>query len=380
MEKAAKSLKELGLEPAAEALRQQMQKSILQIEKRQQFALTLAESDDYPRQPDPTESTLVRDLRDEIAKGDALIQGVRQAASALSAEEIDARVRAIQQRQARLNDMLKRQREALGGLYALPLTSEASLREALAKTQRLRDIFVGTPDEREVSDMVVQLERMLAAVSAWETGDVSVERLSELLRHYIENQLPALNAFLAEQEIESPWDLAAIFQALASERIHRARRRSADWVQPRQALSNSIDTGDEAQCRALEQELAAAPGYLSDADRLQVTQWLDTVRGRRALLEDQARRARFQVWWRGFAALGEVSVLDRYETERLLKALRHPPDELRPEEQATRQPLVAKLTAHLDQISMDEMIVRIEQLPTARQHQLLAWLVTRLGG
>ena len=73
-------------------------------------------------------------------------------------------------------------------------------------------------------------------------------------------------------------------------------------------------------------------------------------------------------------------MLDRYETERLLKALRHPPDELRPEEQATRQPLVAKLTAHLDQMSMDEMIVRIEQLPTARQHQLLAWLVTRLGG
>jgi hypothetical protein len=40
---------------------------------------------------------------------------------------------------------------------------------------------------------------------------------------------------------------------------------------------------------------------------------------------------------------------------------------------------MARLTAHLDQMSMDEIIGRIEQLPVERQRQLLALLIERLG-
>jgi hypothetical protein len=65
METAPKSLKLLELSGEAHTLEQQKQKAILQVEKRQQYQqLTLDQSDDYPRQPDPSESTPVRQLRD----------------------------------------------------------------------------------------------------------------------------------------------------------------------------------------------------------------------------------------------------------------------------------------------------------------------------
>ena len=375
MEKAAKSLILLQLPAEARKLEQQAQQTILQVEKRQQFKLTLDESDDYPRQPDPSESTPVRELRDDIVRGDELIEAVRATASALSADEINARVKAIQQRQQRLNERLKQQRDTLSELYDWPLTHQAAVQEALIKVQRLHGIFVDTRDQGEISEMVLQLESLLAAVSAWETGEVSVERVQELLQGHIERQGPELHTLLTEKDIEPTWDLATIFQALADERLDAARQRSTDWLQPR--VLKAIDTLNAAQCREFEQELQAAPSYLSSADRMQVEQLLETVRRQRSRLEEQARRARVGTWLRGFLAINDVSTLDKDQTQRLLQALRHPPDELRPEERAILQPITTQLTAHLDQMSLDEIINRIEQLPVARQRQLLALLMER---
>lgn len=380
METAVKSLKILELATEALTLERQAQQAILQVEKRQQYKLTLDESDDYPRQPDPTESTPVRELRDEISRGDELIAAVQATASALSAAEINARVKAIQQRQRRLNERLQQQRDALSGLYDWPLTHEAAVQEALIKTQRLRGIFVDTRDEGEVSAMVMQLESLLAAVAAWETGEVGVERLQALLQGHIERELPELYALLAGKEIEPAWDLAAVFQTLANERIHAAQQRSTYWLTPKLAQIQRLDALDAEGCRAFEQELQAAPGYLSGADRAEVQRLLEAVRDRRSTLEEQARQARITAWRNPFLAISdrEVSALAKHETESLLKALRQPPDELRPEEQAVLQPILERLTAHLDQMSMDELISRIDRLPITQQHQLLAWLSERV--
>jgi hypothetical protein len=377
MENAVKSLHLLQLTAEARMLEQQMQQAILQVERRQQFKLTLDESDDYPRQPDPTESTPVRELRDEMAQGDELIEAVRATASALSADEINARVKAIQQRQHRLNERLKQQRDALSELYDWPLTRQAAVQEALIKARRLHGIFVDTRDQGEISEMVMQLEGLLAAVSAWETGEISVERVKELLQGHIERQWPELHALLTEKEIEPTWDLAAIFQALADERIQAAQQRSTDWLQPR--WLKPIDTLDSAHCHEFEQELQAAPGYLSSADRTQVEQLREAVRRRRSRLEEQARQTRVMAWQQRFLGITDVSALDKDKTQQLLKALHQPPDEVRPEERAILQPIRMQLTAHLDQMSLDEIISRIEQLPVARQRQLLALLTERWG-
>jgi len=223
----------------------------------------------------------------------------------------------------------------------------------------------------------MQLEGLLTAVSAWETGEISVERVKELLQGHIERQWPELYALLTEKEIEPTWDLAAIFQALADERIHAAQQRSTDWLQPR--LLKPIDTLDSAHCHEFEQELQAAPGYLSSADRTQVEQLREAVRRQSSRLEEQARQTRVMAWQQRFLGITDVSALDKDKTQQLLKALHQPPDEVGPEERAILQPIRMQLTAHLDQMSLDEIISRIEQLPVARQRQLLALLTERWG-
>ena len=379
MEKAVKRCRELGFESEAKVLDRHAQEVGFQVEERQRFVLTLDESNNYPLQPDPTESTPVRELRDDLAKGDMLIKGVRAASHVLKSAEIKARIDAIEQRKQKLNAMLKRQRDNLGNLYETAPTTLQSLRGAIAAVQRLQPVFTGAVDERELTELAIQLEHILAAVSAWTTGDVvSVERLMDLLQQQLEQQLVALNALLAEEEMEPAWDIRGVFQALANERIAAAYRRSVHWLAPYQALPKPIDQMDQRDCQALEQELQTAPGYLADADRAQVDRLLNVVRQRFLALAEQARQAQMAAWQQPFLVLENVDDLSRYETEQLLKVLQQPPYELRLVEQTGLEPVRMKLTAHLDQISMNELIQRIFQLSLDRQQQLLNLLLEQL--
>lgn len=379
MEKAVASLRDLGFKSEAETLEQQAQRAIAQVEERQKFSLTLAESDDYPRQPDPTDSTTVRELRDGIAQGDRLIEGIQAAATALTSNEITARINAVKFRQNRLKAALERHRDALGNLYSAVLVNEAALQETLIKAKRLRELFIDTSDERELNGLLVQLERIQADVSAWESGDVSPERLAELLKQLVPHQLRELGDLLERQDIEAAWNLESIYQAIAAERIGSLRRRSSEWVMPRLALAEQVQELDRDRCAALERELMTAPAYLAAGDRRRVEQLLDIVRKRCADLDEQARRIRVIAWQERFLTLRNIDQLDKYETEQHLKALRSPPFELLPEEQDGIKPVLTQLIAHLDRISMDEIIERIEQLPVERQRQIFLLLSERLA-
>lgn len=379
MEKAVTSLKDLGFKREAEDLEKQAQRAIAQVEERQKFSLTLAESDDYPRQPAPTESTPVTQLRDSIAQGDRLIEGIQAAKTALGSDEIAARVNAIRQRQACLKDMIERHRKALGGLYGSAIENEALLQETLLKARRLRGIFLETPDAREVNDLLAQLERIQADAGAWETGDIDPDRLSELLRQHIAHQLGELAVFLEKEDIEPAWDLSAIYQALADERVGALRRRSSEWVTPRLALAGQIDGMDQTRCRTLEHELISAPRYLSADDRGQIEYLLEAVRQRRAKIDEQQRRAEVAAWKGSFPVVADIGKLDRQATEQFLKVLRNPPHELLPAEQAEARLVLDRLTERLDQLSMDEIMERIGRLPVEQQRRLVALLSERLG-
>ncbi|QVL49773.1 MAG: hypothetical protein KFB96_04575 [Thiocapsa sp.] len=379
IERAIKSLKRLGFPSEAGALEEQSQRAIMQVEKRQHFKLTLDESDDYPRQPAPTESTPVRELHDGIAKGDALIDALDGARSALSEEEIRARVKAIQDRQQRLREALDRQRALLGALFAAVPKTESALQEALARVNRLREIFIGTRDEAEVSELAFQLQRIVADLGTWETGDMSPERLAEILGQQIEHQSAALSEELAAREIDPAWDLASVYRALGAERSDAARRRSAEWMGPRRALADKIPTLARDGCARIESELNAAPGYLWSEDREMVEQLLEMLAQRIAALEDEARQARIETWRRGLPGIEEIGALDKHRAEAFLKDLQNPPETLSPEEHAVLAPFAAALNGHYDQMSMDEIMARIERLGMERRQELLAWLAGRVA-
>ncbi|MBV2089324.1 MAG: hypothetical protein KUF72_00385 [Candidatus Thiodiazotropha sp. (ex Ctena orbiculata)] len=307
IEKEARGLTELGFREESQALMQQAQRSIHRVEKLQQFSLTLAQCKDYPRQPDPTDSFPVRTLRDEITLGTELIDGLQDATAVLSQSEIDAHVKAIKQRQEKLYATLKHQQDALGAMYGLNLETKEALREALTKINHLRDIFVGTRDENEINELVVQLERNLFDVESWETGSVSVERMEEVLSHQIEHQLSALQEFLENKEIDPAWDMAQIYHAVMNEQLDAARRRSKGWIQPRMELIQKISSLDRQRCVALEKELAAAPTYLSAQHVADVKQLQELVKNRIAELDELERSTTIAVWQQRYIKLTDVS-------------------------------------------------------------------------
>ena len=378
MKQAIESLKLLGFKAEANNLENQVNHSIAQVEARQKFSLTLDESTNYPHQPEPTESTPIRNLRDEISKGDDIITAVQATSSALKPDEINARIKAIEARQNRLREMLRRQSKSLGDLYSLSFKNEEDLHNTLVKTNRLRNIFVGTPDESEVSNIITQLERILKDVSIWDKSDISPERLEELLTQQIEQQIQELNSFFEAEEIEPAWDINAIYDALKMERIHSAKKRSTDWVVLRIKSSEQIRLLNIVDCNALEKELAVIPEYLSNKDKIQVENYLNAVRNQNAELNENLRRCKIKDWQQQFFILKSYENLTKYETEQLLKVLHNPPAELTLEEQASMQTIELKLTSHLDQISIDEILGRIEKLPIEMQYQLLTALRERL--
>ena len=375
-ENQTRSLLDFGFTEQAHMLTRQTQHCIQTVEARQAFSLTLAQCNDYPRQP---ELTSVRSLLDAIALGDNLITGVRGAANALSPAEINAHIDAIHRRQDNLRAACQRQKDALADIYKLRLHSQDAIQDVLTKVNRLRAVFAGTKDESEVSEIVTQLERVLSDVGSWEIGDVSVERLDELLAHQSELQLIGMGKFLESKEIEPAWDMAAIYKSLAHERIEAAWRRSTEWVSSRCARGLLVNTFDRSECAALERELSAAPTFLAASHATQVSELLDVVRRRGADIDEIERHAKVVAWQQTYLTLPNVERLDAQTTQRLLERLRMPPCELRPEEQSQMSPIEMTLTAHLDRLSLDELMTRIERLMEPQQRQIFARLSALLS-
>ncbi|MCF8005630.1 MAG: hypothetical protein K9L32_15770 [Chromatiaceae bacterium] len=379
MEKAISSLKDLGFETEAKALEQQAQRSIMQVEQRQKYILILNESDDYPRQTEPNSSTPVRELRDGIAKGDALIEGVKKTQSVLGEAEINARIKAIEHRQQQLRKVLEDQNKQLSAVYSLSLESEEAVREAMVQVNRLRNIFVETPDLSDINDLAVQLQRVTADSAAWTADDVSPERQQELLQQQISDQLATLTDDFEQQEIEPAWEMAALYQALAKERVEATQRRSEDWIKPRQQLTSTIAKATAADCDRIEKELAAAPGYLSVAHREQVEALRETLELRRQALDNEARLGRLAKWRSQFPATEDIGNLSKPETEFLLKALESPPDSLTAAESAELAPIANALAAHYDQMSMDDIVARIRRLSQERRRELVTLLAAEMA-
>jgi uncharacterized small protein (DUF1192 family) len=299
---------------------------------------------------------------------------VQAAESVLKNQEINARVDAIKSRQQRLKSAIERQKNALGDLFNLSLESEDALRDALVKASRLREIFVGTRDHSEVSEIVIQLERLLSDLSAWENSDVSVERLEELLQIRMQSQLAEMEDFLCLQGIDAAWDIRKIYDALKLDRIDKARRRSAAWLAPRLISDVQLCALTKVRSAAFATELSDVPVYLSEVERTQVELLLNSVHCRLAEIEEKDRRERVAIWQQRFFDFGDIQKLSKLETEQLVRALHNPPDELLPNEHAMLHLIESQLTTHLDQMGVDELAERIGRLSLDAQHKLLAVL------
>jgi hypothetical protein len=365
METETRWLSDLGYDAEAAGHEAQQRKVIHSIELRAQWQQTLARCQDYPRQPSPGASTPVQELTDELKQGDDLLNILRNIPDkVLSDAENQAYRGAIIKRQALLKQAVDARNAALTALDDLGILTAEALAEATAEVERVRLLFIGRRDEEQINDLANLLGRIKADMGAWDAGEIRVERLSELLTEQIDHQLAELQVWLEQQDIEPPpqWDLETIYRALAAERVDAARRRSADWLRPRLLKDEDVTQIDQTRCASLVQELESAPSYLSNADRNVVDQQLTALRRRMETLADQLRSAQVATWRQKLTPIEAPNSLDRANTEMLLRLLEDPPCVLNPDESAWQRAAIDRLTEHLDALSLDDLVARIERL------------------
>jgi len=378
IEKYVGQLKTLGFEKAAFNLKRQGDHSIARVEKLQKMQLTLAEVQEYPRQPSPGNTTPSGVLIDQIKRGEALIERLRQPGTPLDEKEIDAIVHDIRTYQDKLKSVLKNHQDALSAVYELELSTEQDLENAATETHRLRQVFAGTRDESDVIELADQLERIKIDVQAWDSGrDLSVERQQKVLEALHKKQVQEFSAFLKQKEIDPWWELEPVYSNWLDLRIQAARRRSAEWVEARLKTIGEIRSLNKEQCNRLVPELEAVPGYLSDDDLELVKQTRLAVEMRFDELRRMESKGAAEVWLRKVneLALGDIT---RPQIDKLLKELQDLSGDLPSEDLEEMQPIREKLVVQLDQMSLEELFTRIVRLNKKHQKRLLEMLQRHL--
>lgn len=364
-----KGLEQLGFNRESQELSKQVQGSIQRVEQLQKYSLTLAEIEDYPRQPLPTDSTSVRYIRDAITTGTRLIEAIQNTQTVLTASEIQVRRGAIETRQKLLRDALTKKRDALGDIYASP-TGESQLREILIRARQLQTIFSDTPDESEISSAILLIERIQSDIESWPSETLSAERLDHILEQQVSAQVARTFSFLNENEIDPPWPIEPVYRSVANERMERSLRQSEEWIQPRLSLVDSISEFDMPQCKALEEELTKVPTFLSSKARDTIKALQETLLMQITMLEERSRKASIDQWMSQFPHLAEIAELGRNESERSLQYANSCPYELNLIEAGQVQEITHALTERIDQLGIEDLFNRIKQLSTERQLEL----------
>lgn len=371
------TLKKLGYEKESKALHAQMISSINRVEKLQSYKLTLAECDDYPRQPEPISTTPVKELRDQVARGEELIKAIESAKNVLTNDEINAYVAPIKARQEVLKKADKERREELGLLYQTP-KSEHELADLLARTRVLQRCFHGTRDETDISEIIYQLEYIKNDLTLWPTKEMSADRLATLLLTQIKQQEAAFLKVLDEQELEPVWP-DNIYEILANERINYSVKQSKNWVHSRTSHLSEINQLSKLQCDELKSELEAAPGFLSDPDRKIILDLLHEIDCRLDVIERDETVQKNNEWLSRFPSSEDIAKLTQVETQNWLQQAEAMPSSMDNNGWAKISTIQKELKSRLDALSAQDIIQRIIRLPENRQIEILKTLEEALN-
>lgn len=372
----ARWMRELGYPQQAQQLEQHAQHALFHVEERQRHALTLAEAGDYPRQPAPRGGETITILRNEEGKGQSLIEALRGIKS-LNETEKQAHINAITHRLEQIRAVIGQHESTLANLYSAPIRNEAQLRESIARVEQLRTVFSGDRNGDAVDELAKQLHRIQQNLSSWEQGDLPAERLASVLHKQAQSQIKSFADFIDAEEMDPPpWDLESLYGAFVDERVTLAKQRSAEWLQPRLMLETEILQLDLNRIRQLQAEFNNAPGFLAESDRIALSRLRGVIDSRIQNLEAEERKAQIARWQAGFPSLAAVATMDRSQVERLLVELQSPPVGLGDQEERWRETLRDRLTARLDEISLDDLVSRIQCLSPALRAQLLQRLAS----
>jgi hypothetical protein len=135
---------------------------------------------------------------------------------------------------------------------------------------------------------------------------------------------------------------------------------------------------DKKYCRLKIKELSDSPRYLSINDKDKVDGLLTNLRSRIHDIDEVSRSEKITAWQAPLLEIKDVSTLNQSEVEYYLSIFDAPPPKILPQELQELQPLKEKLTSHLDELSMSDILRRIWALPVAKIREVFSAVANHL--
>ncbi len=132
----------------------------------------------------------------------------------------------------------------------------------------------------------------------------------------------------------------------------------------------------------LDNDLATPPVFISQDHISKIMEFRTLSSARVVILKESARKEVVLSWQKQFSEITNYEELTNYELEEFLNKLKSPPVVLTSNEQAKLATLEEELTTRIDQLSVNDIIVRIERLSQKAKLEIFNALkkILALGG
>lgn len=373
MDRAVVTLRKLGLAQLAASAERQRDHSIATVELRYKFFTALLEAQQFVRIATIQPTLTIAELEALRAKGDAFSEVLREAGEHLKDAEVAEVLEQLNRHRQSIAAAIGAHREALNKIYSSQIDSLAAAQELQGQVMRLREIFAGQRDHRDIEDVRQQLDRIHADFVTWESLTGKPEDVAQQLERAIDVRCVELERWCEDEEIETLWPFRDVYQRFSLRHVEALHERSRLWARTFVPSGEELSTWPVERCR---QKLGSLdhepPAYLADAELAVVARTREALDRRIAMLTEQAHRSEAKRWLARFSGLLErLDELSRAECERLLSDLRARPTYLNESEVAMADEVTTKVEGCLDEIDVSDIVTRIRRLkPTALRRVL----------
>ncbi len=371
----AQALKDLDFKNESDLLERQITSTINRVELLSQFNRILSESREYPLIPEATRSTTVRRLRDDIDKGDNLIKMISSADKVLNSDEINAIIGAIKEKQEKFRLAIKQKQNEMSVLFEAP-QSFLELNTMLNKAEHLSKIFVGTPDEVEIQDIIFILIQMRTDINAWQVNDLPKERAEEVLSDTLVSNVKSLEVDIEAEDMEPPWSILDIYTNISNQLLSEIKRKSNDWIN---IYLKSLDGLTLSELLALKNELTNPPSFLSISDKEKLNSYLDMLDKSIQYIEAENLKVKVEHWISPYLSININSEMNKQDIQSILKEIKEPPYKLSSEDREKLNAVENKLLSILDEINTDELMARIKKLPKVKLKEIYKFIASLIS-
>lgn len=292
LEKTGAHLKILGLTDLQERLEKHVLSIIDNIETLQKVHYIVDATKAFLGSRNVSEFSKIGELKEWIAGGEELLDGLKEAKQIKAVPEIEEMARKVR---AFIADCKKRrtlQRDRHDALLNRPFATIGEIRDLRAEARELATIFVG--QEIELSDLS-RLEQRLAWLesdfSRW--NDYSIP--TDTLKQKVAEQIKALKAQEDEDDELPEWrDTETVYSGFLTHLLAERNAQSEKWLDDLDFSPKAISRMNPQTCQGWLTRLNAAPVYLTEKDRGRLSEWSDRLEKRMADLKVEGLLALFR--------------------------------------------------------------------------------------